>query len=85
MTNAQKTAIKISEKEKRVSEIRARLNAIEGLSEAELTAEVRTEQTALVFQPLTASSWWNCGRNTAPRSFLRATKKPRSGASSPIR
>ena len=31
MTNAQKTAIKISEKDKRVSEIRARLNEIEGL------------------------------------------------------
>ena len=48
MTSAQKAAIKISEKETRVSEIRARLNSIEGLSEAELTAEIRTEQTGLV-------------------------------------
>ena len=48
MTNAQKLTIKISEKESRVSEIRARLNSIEGLSESELTAEVRSEQSGLV-------------------------------------
>ena len=46
MTNAQKLAIKISEKDNRVSAIRARLNEIEGLET--ITDEVRAEQTTLV-------------------------------------
>ena len=77
MTNAQKTAIKISEKDKRVSEIRARLNEIEGLET--VSDEVRTEQTALVNDgPGVRAYWPSSSLDSEKGCYMKPLRSPRS-------
>ena len=69
MTNAQKLVGKIEDKDSRKDEIGKRLNEIAGFTDAELTAEIRTEQTALVNEHSTV-----CDEKAELRTQLKAAR-----------